>query len=53
MQARTEAFRLGDRISVLHEGRLRQTGPEADLTAAPADEFVRSFLASHLVVGGR
>ena len=39
-------------LELMHEGRLRQTGTEADLLARPADAFVRSFLTSHLV-GGR
>ncbi|MEM7206044.1 MAG: ATP-binding cassette domain-containing protein [Planctomycetota bacterium] len=42
-----EAFLLGDRVSVMHRGELVQTGTEAELTAAPANDFVADFLASH------
>lgn len=39
-----EAFALGDRIAVLHEGRLQQVGPPPELIRAPATEFVRSLI---------
>ncbi len=41
----SEAFRLADRIAVLHGGRLRQVGTRADLLERPADGFVREFVA--------
>ena len=44
-----EAFKLGDRVSVMHDGRLVQTGTEEELTARPANEFVAGFLAGHVV----
>ena len=40
----TEAFRLADRIAVLHGGRVRQVGSPEDLTRRPADAFVREFV---------
>jgi osmoprotectant transport system ATP-binding protein len=40
-----EAFRLADRIAVLHGGRVRQLGTREDLLARPADDFVREFVA--------
>ncbi len=40
-----EAFRLADRIAVLHGGRLRQIGTREDLVARPADDFVREFVS--------
>jgi len=40
-----EAFRLADRIAVMEEGRLRQVGTSAELSARPASAFVRDFLA--------
>lgn len=43
-----EAFALADRISVMHQGRILQTGTPAALAAAPADEFVERFLAGHV-----
>lgn len=43
-----EAFLLGDRISIMHRGRLVQTGTAAELRAAPRDEFVAEFLAGHI-----
>jgi osmoprotectant transport system ATP-binding protein len=39
-----EAFRLGDRVAVLKDGRIRQAAPPAELTARPADDYVRSLL---------
>ena len=40
-----EAFRLGDRVAVMERGRLRQAGTREELPRAPADDFVRAFLA--------
>ena len=40
----TEAFRLADRIAVLHRGNVRQVGTKEDLTRRPADAFVREFV---------
>jgi osmoprotectant transport system ATP-binding protein len=39
-----EALLLGDRIAVLHEGRLVQVGTPAELFRAPADERVAELL---------
>jgi sulfate transport system ATP-binding protein len=41
---REEAFALADRIALLNDGRIEQYGSPADITAAPATEFVRDFL---------
>jgi osmoprotectant transport system ATP-binding protein len=38
-----EAFLLADRIAVLSEGELVQFGTPAEIRAAPASEFVKSF----------
>jgi osmoprotectant transport system ATP-binding protein len=38
-----EACRLGDRLALLHEGRLLQTGPAAAFLREPADDYVREF----------
>ena len=40
-----EAFRLGDRVALLSEGRLVQVGTEAQLREDPRDDYVRRFLA--------
>lgn len=38
-----EAVLLGDRIAVLHEGRVEQVGPPAELLREPATPFVRDL----------
>ena len=39
-----EAFRLADRVAILHGGRVRQVGTRAELSAS-SDDFVRRFVA--------
>ncbi len=39
-----EAFRLGDRIAVMKDGRLLQVAAPDDLRRDPADDYVRSLL---------
>jgi osmoprotectant transport system ATP-binding protein len=39
-----EAMLLGDRIAVLHGGRLAQVGTPRELAAAPADDYVRQII---------
>ena len=39
-----EAFALADRVTLMHEGRLVQTGTVADLLQRPATEFVVQFV---------
>ena len=41
-----EAFRLGQRIAVLNEGRLCQFGPPAELLTRPADPIVERMVGS-------
>src|SRR6266568_1360406 len=41
-----EAMTMGQRIAVLHEGRLRQLGTPAEIYQRPADVFVARFLGS-------
>ena len=41
-----EAFRLGDQIAVLSEGKLVQLGTPIDLLAHPANDFVRKLVGA-------
>src|SRR5215469_10883280 len=41
-----EAFKLGDQIAVLSEGKLVQVGTPVELLAAPANDFVRRLVGS-------
>ncbi|RYZ48875.1 MAG: ABC transporter ATP-binding protein, partial [Sphingobacteriales bacterium] len=40
-----EAFEMGHRICLMHEGTVMQTGTPAELLFRPANDFVRDFLA--------
>jgi osmoprotectant transport system ATP-binding protein len=46
-----EAFRLGDRIAILHGGRARQVGTAQEILKSPADDFVREFVSDELPQG--
>jgi sulfate transport system ATP-binding protein len=39
-----EAFALADRVALLNHGRIEQFATPAEIEAAPASEFVSSFL---------
>jgi glycine betaine/proline transport system ATP-binding protein len=39
-----EALRLGDRISILQNGRIIQTGTAEDIVLSPADDYVAEFV---------
>jgi osmoprotectant transport system ATP-binding protein len=41
-----EAIKMGDRIAIMREGRLVQMATADELLAAPADEFVASFVGA-------
>jgi multiple sugar transport system ATP-binding protein len=41
-----EAMTLGDRIAVLHDGRLQQVGTPQELYARPVNVFVAGFIGS-------
>jgi ABC-type sugar transport system ATPase subunit len=41
-----EAMTLGDRVAVLHEGRVQQLAPPRDLWASPANVFVAGFIGN-------
>jgi ABC-type sulfate/molybdate transport systems ATPase subunit len=47
----TDATALADRVGVIVQGAIRQTGTPADLLAAPCDAFVASFVGSNLLPG--
>ncbi len=42
-----EAFRLGDRVALMKDGRAHQVGTPREIRERPADDFVREFLAGH------
>jgi osmoprotectant transport system ATP-binding protein len=45
-----EAFKLGDQIAVLDQGRLIQLGTPVDLLAAPTSDFVRRLVGGDSVL---
>jgi ABC-type Fe3+/spermidine/putrescine transport system ATPase subunit len=47
-----EAFDLGDRVAVLHRGRLDQVGYPEDLYETPATRFVATFVGNASVLAG-
>lgn len=50
---RSEALRLGDRVAVLMDGRIRQTGTPSDVFGAPVDEQVAAFVGIETITPGR
>ncbi len=48
-----EALRLSDRIAVMHEGRIAQIGPPAEVMNHPVDEFVAAFVGVETILPGR
>lgn len=47
-----EAFDLGDRVGVLHDGRLEQVGTPEELYERPATPFVATFVGRATVLPG-
>lgn len=43
-----EAFRLGDRVAIMDEGRVLQIGTEDEIRQRPANSFVVEFLRNHM-----
>jgi multiple sugar transport system ATP-binding protein len=41
-----EAMMMGDRIVVMHEGRIQQVGPPAEVYERPANRFVAEFIGA-------
>jgi molybdenum ABC transporter ATP-binding protein len=46
-----DAAALADRVSVIVDGRLRQSGTASELVAEPADSFVASFTGANVLHG--
>ncbi|GAA5263524.1 ABC transporter ATP-binding protein [Methanocalculus sp. MC3] len=46
-----EAFRLGDRIAIMHEGQIVQLGTPRDLILNPADKMVSDLVGSDRLFG--
>ena len=40
-----EAVRIGDRIAIMRDGRVVQTGPPENIVMHPADDYVADFVA--------
>src|SRR5260370_17597304 len=49
----SEAVVLGDRIGVMHEGKLLQMAPPAEIYNRPADSFVANFTGASTVLLGK
>ena len=41
-----EAFKLGDTVAIMRDGRLIQVGTPEEMSADPADDYVRQFIDS-------
>jgi tungstate transport system ATP-binding protein len=50
---RSEALRLGDRVAVLMDGRVRQAGSPPEVFSAPADPEVAAFVGVETIAPGR
>jgi molybdopterin-binding protein len=50
---RAEALRLGHRVAVLMDGRVRQIGTPDEVFGSPADEEVAAFVGVETIVRGR
>jgi molybdopterin-binding protein len=48
-----EAFALADRVALLEDGRIVQTGVPADLIASPATSFLAALTGAELLLDGR
>lgn len=45
-----EAFKLGDQIAVMHDGRLQQLGTTVDLISNPANEYVSKLVGADSIL---
>lgn len=41
-----EAFKLGDRVAILRDGSIVQTGSPEEMLTSPADEYVKKFVTN-------
>ena len=41
-----EAFKMGDTVGIMRDGRIEQLGAPTDLTLSPANDYVKDFLGS-------
>jgi glycine betaine/proline transport system ATP-binding protein len=41
-----EAFKMGDTVGIMRDGRIEQLGAPTDLALSPANDYVRDFLGS-------
>ncbi len=45
-----EAFKLGDQIAVLHDGKLQQLGTTVELISNPANDYVRKLVGADSIL---
>ncbi len=45
-----EAFKLGDQVAVLHEGKLQQIGTTVELLSNPANEYVSKLVGAESIL---
>src|SRR5437764_7994111 len=45
-----EAFKLGDQIAVMHDGKLQQLGTPVELLANPANDYVRKLVGADSIL---
>ncbi len=45
-----EAFKLGDQIAVMHDGKLQQLGTTVELISNPANEYVRKLVGADSIL---
>jgi putative spermidine/putrescine transport system ATP-binding protein len=49
----TEAMAMADRLVVMHEGRVQQTGTPEEVHGKPANPFVARFIGGSNIISGR
>jgi spermidine/putrescine transport system ATP-binding protein len=49
----SEAFAMADRVVIMNEGRIQQTGSPIDVYRAPRTRFVADFVGTNNIVDGR
>ena len=51
--SQSEAFAMADRVVIMSQGRIAQTGAPKDIYRAPANRFVAEFVGRNNIIGGR